>query len=210
MTSGTDDFISFITPPPENWGYRQGTVVSWNPTAGTNQVNIGGTNFTNLPIITQADVQNIRLGDPVAVVRYNDSYAVLGKIKALSQGTLWTYVPLYPQFVSLVGAGTGGYAVVNAGTSVSWESRLYVTHQSFIQVDGLWGQASGSNTSVFEVIVDGITVGTWTEAGTFTVSNKGPYDISRFKDRQFIKVEVKVTSSGSGLVAIQVLACFLR
>lgn len=211
MTSGTEDFTSFLVQDPANWGYRQGTVVAWNPTAGTNQVNVAGTNFSNLPVITQADLYNVRVGDPVAVVRYNDSYAVLGKIKALREGTLWTYVPLYPQFASLNAPGAGGYATVNAGTLVSWESRLYVTHQSFIQLDGIWGQASGSNTAVFELVVDGVTVGSWTQAGSLAVANKGPYDISLFKDRAFIKVEVKITSStGTGTVAFQVLGCFLR
>lgn len=211
MTSASDDYLSFITPPPANFGYRQGTVISWDSNAGTNLVHVAGSDLPNLPVITQADLINIREGDTVAVVKYNDSYAVLGKIKNLSQGTLWMPVVLYPQFAPLTTAGTGAYAQVPAGTLVSWEGRIYVTHHSFIQVDGIWGQASGSNTATFEVQVGGVTVGSWTEAGTISVSNKGPYSVAPWRDQSFVKVEVKITSSvGSGNVAIQVLGCFLR
>lgn len=211
MTSSSEDFLQFFTPPPEGFGYRQGVVTAWDANAGTNRVNVGGTDLVNLPVITQADLFNVRAGDTVAVVKYNDSYAVLGKIRSVGQGTLWSAIPLYPQFAPLTAAGTGSYAQVPAGTLVTWEGRIYATHYSFIQVDGIWGQASGANTSVFEVQVDGVTVGSWTQAGSLDVSNKGPYDISKFRDRQWIKAEVKITSSvGSGNVAIQLLACYLR
>lgn len=211
MATSSDDYLNFLTPPPQNFGYRQGVVIAWNDTAGTNQVRVAGNDLLNLPVVTQADVTNIRPGDTVAVITYNDSYAVLGKIKRPSQGTLWTPVPLYPQFTSLVGAGSGGYATVNVGTLVTWEGRIYATHQSYIQLDGIWGQSSGSNTTTFEVQVGGITVGSWTEALSFDVANKGPYDITRWRDQPFTKVEVKITSStGSGTVAFQVLGCFLR
>lgn len=211
MTSGSDDFLSFLTPPESNLGYRQGTVVTWNEDSGTNTVNVAGTDFVNLPIISQSDVRNIRPGDAVAVIRYNDSYAVLGKIKGLSQGTLWMPVVLYPQFEPLTAAGSGGYATVNAGTLVTWEGRIYATHYSSIHIDGVWGQASGSNTVTYELQLGGATVGTWTTVTSFEVSQKGPFNITLYKDQSFLKVEVKITSSvGSGTVAIQVLGCFLR
>lgn len=209
--TGTDDYLNFLTPPPQPLGYRQGQVVSWNPLTGANIIRVANTDFTNLPLITASDLLNIRPGNNVAVIKYNDSYAVLGKIKPIGPGTFWAAVPLYPQFAPLTTAGTGGYAQVPAGTLVSWEGRVYVTHHSYISVDGIWGQASGSNTTTFEVLLDGITVGSWTESGSIEVGNKGPFDITRFKDRQWIKVEVSLTSSvGSGNVAIQLLACYLR
>lgn len=211
MTTSSDDYLGFLTPPPAGFGYRQGLVTAWDVLAGTNTVNVAGTNLTNLPLITQADVYNIRVNDPVAVVKFNDSYAILGKIKQLNEGSLWMPVPLYPLFVSIIGAGAGGYAQVPAGTLVSWEGRLNATHHSRIHIDGIWGQASGSNTATFELTVGGIPVGSWTETNTFSVANRGPYDISTGKDQPFIKVQLNITaSSGSGNVAFQVLACFLR
>lgn len=209
MTS-SEDYLAFLTPTPDNFGYRQGRIVSWDSATGLNQVRVGDGILSNLPIITQSDLINIRPGDTVAIIRYNDSYAVLGKIKTTNPGTPWVPVPLYPQFISLGAAGTGTYSTVNVGTSVSWEGRIYATHHSFIQVDGMWGQATGANTATYELRVGGVTVGSWNTTG-LEVTRKGPFGIAAFKDQQFMRVDVLVTSSvGSGTVAIQVLGCFLR
>lgn len=212
MTSESDDLASLLAPPPQGFDYRQGRVVSWNLDTGANQVSIGGGILENLPVITQSDLVNIRPGDTVGIVKYNDSYAVLGKAKSgRSPGTPWTPVPLYPQFTPLGGAGSTGYASVNVGTLASWEGRIYATHHSRIQVDGVWGQASGSNTVTYQLQLGGVSVGSWTTVTTLDVGRKGPFDITPYRDQQFLKIEVKITSSvGSGTVALQVLGCFLR
>lgn len=210
--TNSDDLVPLLIPPPQPLSYRQGTVVTWNLDNGTNQVRIGDGVLNNLSVITQSDLINIRPGDTVAVVKYNDSYAVLGKLKSGgSPGTPWAPVPLYPQFNPLGAAGGTGYWTVNVGTLASWEGRIFVTHHSRIEVDGVWGQSSGSNTVTYQLQLGGTSVGTWTTTTTLDVGRKGPFDISSFRDQQFLKVEVKITSSvGSGTVAIQVLGCYLR
>lgn len=208
--TGTDDYVPFLVQEPSNFGYRQGLVAAWNGNTNTNQITVAGSTLNNLPVISASDVFNIRVGDAVAVIKYNDSYAILGRIKAVGSGSLWTHVPLYPLFIPLIGAGVSGYWSVNVGTSASWEGRIFATHHTLIHVDGIWGTASGANTSTYQVILGGVVVGTWT-SGSLDVSNKGPYDISQFRDQAFLKVEVKLASSvGSGTVALQVLGCFLR
>jgi hypothetical protein len=208
--AGSEDYLAQIIPPPDNFGYRQGVVVSWDVDTGTNQVRVAGSDLTNLPVITQSDLINIRPGDTVAIIKYNDSYAVLGKITNLNPATPWAAVPLYPLFSSLVPEGAVGYAAVDVGTLASWEGRIYSTHYSSIEVDGIWGQASGSNTTTYALQLGGTTVGTWTVTA-LEVDRKGPFSILLFKDQEFLKVEVKITSSaGSGAVAIQVLGCYLR
>lgn len=209
--SNSEDYIPLLTPEPQNFGYRQGIVVAWDAVTGANQVNVGGGNLDNLPVITQSDLVNIRPGDTVAIITYNDSYAVLGKMKNSNFGTPWVPVPLYPLFRPLGAAGATGYWSVSVGTLTSWEGRIYATHHSSIEVDGIWGQASGSNTVTYELQLGGSTVGSWTTVTTLDVGRKGPFDITPFRDQEFIKIEVKITSSGgSGTVAIQVLGCYLR
>lgn len=211
MTTGSDDFIDFFTPPPQNFGYRQGIVVTWDNNTSTNSVRVADNDLLNLPVITQSDIINIRPGDTVAVIKYNDSYAVLGKIKNVGPSTLWMSVPLYPQFNPLGAAGATGYHSVNVGTLASWEGRIYTTHYTLLQLDGIWGQASGSNTTTFELQLGGTTVASWTETTTLEVARKGPFDITLWRDQEFLKVEVKITSStGSGTVATQILGCYLR
>lgn len=210
MTSD-EDFLSLITPPEQNLGYRQGVVVTWNPVTSTNQVRVADSVLSNLPIITQSDLVDIRPGDAVAILRYNDSYAILGKIKRVNSATPWIPVPLYPQFAPLTPAGTGSYATVPVGTLVTWEGRTHITHHTEIEVDGIWGQASGSNTVTYELQLGGNTIGSWTVAGVFDVSRRGPFNVMPYRDQPFIKLEVKITAStGSGTVAIQVLGCMLR
>lgn len=207
----SDDLVPLLTPPPQNFSYRQGVVVTWNLIDGTNQVRVGDGILLNLPVITQSDLVNIRPGDTVAIIKFNDSYAVLGKIRSgSSPGTPWTPVPLYAQFRPIGAASSTGYWAVDVGTLASWEGRIYATHHSSIEVDGVWGESSGSNTVVYEVQLGGVTVGTWTTT-TLEVERKGPFSIATFMNQQFLKLEVKITSSvGSGTTAIQVLGCFLR
>jgi hypothetical protein len=209
--SSSEDYLAQIIPEPNNFGYRQGVVISWDVDTGTNQVRVAGSDLTNLPVITQSDLINIRPGDTVAIIKYNDSYAVLGKITNLNPGTPWAAVPLYPLFHSLGAAGTTGYWTVNVGTLASWEGRIYSTHYSAIEVDGIWGQASGTNTVTYALRLGGTEVGTWTTVSTLDVGRKGPFTILPFKDQQFLKAEVAITSStGTGTVAMQVLGCYLR
>lgn len=209
MTS-SEDYLGLITPEPSNFGYRQGLVISWSPTTAANQIRVGDGIFTNLPIITQTDLIRISPGDRVAIIKYNNSYAVLGKIKTTTSATPWIPVPLYPQFNSILGAGAGGYWSVNVGTLVTWEGRINATHHRSIEVDGIWGQASGSNTVTYQLQLGGNVVGSWTTT-SFEVARKGPFDISSYVDQEFLKIEVKITSSvGSGTVAHQILGCFLR
>jgi hypothetical protein len=210
--TASDDLVPFLTPEPSNFGYRQGLVETWNITTGANQVRVGDGILYNLPVITQSDLVNIRPGDRVGIIKYNDSYAVLGKLKSRgSAGTPWTPVPLYPQFTSSSGVGSTGYSTLTAGVLASWEGRLYATHHTAIEVDGIWGTASGANTVVYQLQLGGRMVGTWTTVNTLSVGRRGPYDISEFLDQQFLKIELKITSStGSGAVAHQVLGCYLR
>lgn len=208
----SEDYIPLLAAPEQNLGYRQGVVVTWDLTTGTNQVRVGDGVLNNLSVITQSDLLNLRAGDPVAIIKYNDSYAVLGKLRrAGSVGTPWTPVPMYALFNPLGAAGSIGYWTVNAGTLATWEGRIYATHHSTIEVDGVWGQASGSNTVTYELQLGGVPVGTWTTVTALDVGRKGPFNIAPFKDQQFLKVEVKITSSvGSGTVANHILGCYLR
>lgn len=210
--SQSDDLVPLLTPPVQNLGYRQGQVVAWNSSDGTNQIRVGDSILTNLPLITQTDLLSLRPNDPVAIIKYNDSYAILGKIrKGGSSGTPWTPVPMYPQFNPLGAAGATGFWTVAVGTLASWEGRIYATHHNRIEVDGVWGQASGSNTVTYQLQLGGVSVGQWQTVTTLDVGRKGPFDISAFMDQQFLKVEVKIISStGSGTVANQVLGCYLR
>lgn len=68
-----------IEPP---LGFQQGVVVAWNALDGTNQVRVHGVVFDNLLSLVGSEVGLIRPGDSVGVLRYQNSWAVLGRIEA--------------------------------------------------------------------------------------------------------------------------------
>jgi hypothetical protein len=122
----------------------------------------------------------------------------------------WLPVVLYTRFDRA--SAPIGYATISASDIASeqllWEGRASVSHP-FIVVDGVWGQASGSNSCAYRLEVGSSTVGTWNETG-LTVGTRGPFDVSQFVGDDFSTVKLFADASGTGLVACQVLACYLR
>jgi hypothetical protein len=125
----------------------------------------------------------------------------------------WLPVVLYKLYDSGV---TAPYAYGNLPASqittetILWSGRIpSVTHPR-IEIDGVWGQASGANNTTFRLKVQGVTVGTWTQNGTFSVSRKGPYDVTPYINASFASVEVTAIATGTGNVACQVLGCAQR
>lgn len=211
---GSEDLAPLLEQPEDNFGYRQGQVVAWNPDTNANQIRVGEIVINDMPLISPADLVGIRPGDPVAILKYNNTYGVLGKIThpgAAGIGTPWQPVPLYPQFISNGAAGSLGVYRVNVGVLAAWEGRIYTKHHTKVELDGVWGTFSGSNNAAYEVQLSGFTRGSWVDGGGLVVGRKGPYDITPFMHQEFIKIEVKIVSStGTGEVAISPLACFLR
>ncbi|MBO0826201.1 MAG: hypothetical protein J2P24_00325 [Streptosporangiales bacterium] len=77
----SDDLVPFLTvQQPRDLGFRQGTVVDWDPSNGRNTINVSGTLVTDLPMINLADAPNIRPGDVVAITRFRSVYFIAGRI----------------------------------------------------------------------------------------------------------------------------------
>lgn len=124
-------------------------------------------------------------------------------------------VPMYPLFTTNVAAGSVvGYNTVNVTAITSettlWEGRIPYGSHPRISIDGVWGQGSGSNNTTFKLYVGGVAVGTWTENGVIEVARKGPFDISAVFGNESVQVQLKATSSGTGVVGAQVFGCHLR
>lgn len=123
----------------------------------------------------------------------------------------WLPVPMYPKFVS-ASAPLYQYATIDAANIAAeqqiWEARAAVSHPK-ITVNGVWGQASGSNTTTYRLKVAGDLIGQWTVGG-LDVSLRGPFDVSGLVGTDDAVIELTADSTGNGLVAAQVLACYLR
>lgn len=192
--------------------FLQGTIVTWDAISFTNQVAVAGTTLRNLPVLTSAGLVALRAGDPVAILKYKATYFILGRIVNLSTQLTQPQFPivLYPLFQSAVAIGTSGFSILNAGTLTSWEGRTLFNYPK-VEIDGIWGQASGSNTTRYELQVVGQTIGFWDVTGTILVQRFGPFDVRNYIGQDWLKVELKTTiSTGTGTYAFQPLAFYHR
>lgn len=192
--------------------FHQGIISVWNTTTFANVIQVCGTTVRNIPILTSAGLSALRAGDPVAILKYKNSYFILGRIVSLTSPFVEPQFPvvLYPMFQTDLPLGTSGYSTIPVGTLVTWEGRIRVSHPK-IEVDGIWGQASGSNTVRYDVKLGGQSVGFWVTSGGLEVARKGPFNINAFIGQDWLKIEIAITSStGSGLVAIQPLGVYFR
>jgi len=122
----------------------------------------------------------------------------------------WIPVQLFQMFEqALPTTGNTGGATVAPGVLAKWEGRASVSHP-WIEVDGIWGAASGTNTATYQVLLGGESVGSWNTT-TGEVSRRGPFNVQKWMYQDWVKVEVAITaSSGTGQVNIQPLGCYLR
>ncbi|RSM73445.1 hypothetical protein DMH04_41270 [Kibdelosporangium aridum] len=124
----------------------------------------------------------------------------------------WLSIPLYPRF-SMAASSVYSYMNLPVSSVTSettlWSGRIPQLHHGYIGIDGVWGQATGSNSSTYRLKVNNTTVGTWSETG-LTVANRGPFDIHTLINSQWLGVDLTVQASGTGNVASQVLGVTLR
>lgn len=123
----------------------------------------------------------------------------------------WLSYPLYPRFSMAAGIYLYMFVPVASVTSetVIWDGRIPALHHGFVGIDGIWGQATGSNSSTYRLKLNGTTVGTWNETG-IVAGSRGPFDVHTFMNNQWISVQLTVQASGSGDVGAQVLGFTCR
>jgi len=192
--------------------FHQGVISVWNSTTFSNIIQIAGATIQNVPILTTAGLSALRAGDTVAILQYKNSYFILGRIVSLTNPLVEPQFPivLYPMFATKVAPGDGGFMYVDVGKLVTWEGRIRVSHPK-IEVDGIWGATSGTNTVRYEMKLSNNVIGFWVVSAGITVSRFGPFDISPYVGQDWARIEIGITSStGTGTVAFQLLGCYFR
>lgn len=83
-TYRTDDLVPLFTAPPAaGVGYRQGTIVSWDPTTAANVVDVDGVLIDNLSILNTNEALQLAEGDVVGILTTGQaasSWAILGRL----------------------------------------------------------------------------------------------------------------------------------
>lgn len=122
----------------------------------------------------------------------------------------WIPVFLNPKMAMPAGTFTYYNLAVTAVETQLWEGRIPFVSQPYIEVDGVWGQASGSNSTTYRLKVNGTQVGSWVVSGGLVNNRRGPFDISAYLNTTWASVELTVQSTGTGVQACHVVGCSMR
>lgn len=76
----SSDYPSLFEPPRPGEPFRQGEILTFNPSDGSNTVRVGGSVLADLPVLVGGDTVNFAPGDAVILLKYQSSWAILGRI----------------------------------------------------------------------------------------------------------------------------------
>lgn len=122
----------------------------------------------------------------------------------------WIPVFLIPKLAMPAGVFSYYNMAVSATETQLWEGRIPFVSHPFIEMDGLWGQASGSNSTTYRLKLNGTQIGTWTVSGGLVNNRRGPFDISTYLNQTWAAIELTAQSTGTGVMACHVVGCSMR
>lgn len=170
-------------------------------------------------VMRRADDSNIFITFPVAGDPENIAWAFLDQFggevvssDAITGGMARPWIPinLLPK-ISMAAGVFDYYNLAVSGTERQlWEGRIPLVSHPYVEVDGVWGQASGTNTTTYRLKVWGVTVGSWTVGGGLAADRRGPFDISANLWTAFAPIELTAQSTGTGNAACHIRGCALR
>jgi hypothetical protein len=97
--SRADDLAPLLASSGDNnIGFRQGTIVDWDLSTGSNTVQVGGAQLTDLPTMSMNGQVILYPGDVVGILKVRSQYFILGRIDTvnnqrmnyISTGSLYT------------------------------------------------------------------------------------------------------------------------
>lgn len=124
----------------------------------------------------------------------------------------WLSVPAFPLF-SMAASSVYSYLNLPAASVASettlWEGRIPLVSHPRLSVSGIWGQASGSNSTTYRLKLNGNLVGSWVST-TIENSAKGPFDIDASLDQSNLPVTLTAQATGTGNIACQIYGLWMR
>lgn len=124
----------------------------------------------------------------------------------------WMGVPMTPNY-SMASSTVWQYMnlpVASVATeTILWTGVVPSIRHGFMAVQGLWGTASGSNSSTFNLKLAGTTVGTWSETALVNAA-RGPFDVSAYLTLHSVTATITCIATGTGSVACDLRTLHLR
>lgn len=133
-----EDLTPYRRDEPD-WGFRQGTIVSFDLFVGTSTVRVGGALLTDVPFLAQSGQVYYEPGDAVLLVRFRSSWAIVGRY-VTPGGT--AAIGRYTEF-------TGAY---EATPVLGWSlTTSYVTKISLPITVPIWAQVATVTATLMAV-----------------------------------------------------------
>ncbi len=80
MTDLTSLFTGGLDGPGQPMSYRQGVIVTWNAATLANQVLVGGTTLTDVPVLGVAEAASLAPGSVVGLMVVGSTWAIIGRL----------------------------------------------------------------------------------------------------------------------------------
>lgn len=150
----SDDLVPLLAGASEaDVGFRQGKIVAWDAQTGANTVELGGQQFTDLPVLSASGI-SLSVGDVVGLLRYRSTYLILGRINtpenfhgsfpvAGFMGPADTQTALWPVTTS------GSLTDLYAGWTQRFSNRLIFYART---------EVGASTTGEYQLHIDGVSV----------------------------------------------------
>lgn len=107
-----NDLVSLFGKDPQDWGFRQGTIVSFDVFSGAGSVRVGGAVLTDVPFLSEAGQVSYLPGDAVLLIRFKSSWAIVGRfVSPATNAAIGRYFELA---AAATGSVFGGYALTTS------------------------------------------------------------------------------------------------
>lgn len=204
----SDDLVPLLATASEaDVGFRQGRIVTWDAQTGANTVELGGQQFTDLPVLSASGI-SLSAGDVVGLLRYRSTYLILGRINQVgnyhgnfaiagfmgpadAQTALWpsttsgTLTDLYAGWANRFSNRLIFYARTEVGAASTGEYQLHIDGVSVLN-SGTYSTGIGN----FQGMV------TWPEASSWDQVHSFALKARRISGASTIKASVQ------GLIAV--------
>ena len=171
-------------------GFRQGVVVSWDESTGTNAVNVNGVILNNLPSLNLGEFVILQPGDVVGLLRAGTTYFILGRLtlpagpdrnrasmgatQAENAAVGFTIPSNYADIT--VGSATlpswADMAMVVALGAATWTNSDTVDRPVWMTLEIRWSGGSVTSGDLIQSTVPG-TSAALTHSRSFTITNPG-------------------------------------
>lgn len=181
-----DDLVSLLARPEpgpaQPVGYRQGVIISYDQTTGANQVLVGGTTVTDLPLLNTSEALLLTPGAVVGILTAGPSWFIIGRVTVPGTADALSALSMISSRIIAGSDSSAGTRSSDAwgdlsGTSVG--PSVTVTISASGKALAWWAAGYGATGTWESLSTGGISVAV---SGATTVSPSGDWALGHFME----------------------------